>query len=100
MKDDTDYGVLERRPVPDRGPVHSDEIACLYKLARADRDLFLRRTEVWDDIQQRILVFLTNHRHFAASTIYKQRWQIELLFKALKQNQNLRIKIFAGTNAL
>ena len=45
-------------------------------------------------------MFLTNHRNFAASTIaaiYRQRWQIELFFKALKQN--LRIKTFVGTSA-
>jgi len=45
-------------------------------------------------------VFLTNHRGFAASTIaaiYRQRWQIELFFKALKQN--LRIKTFVGTSS-
>ena len=45
-------------------------------------------------------MFLTNHRGFAASTIaavYRQRWQIELFFKALKQN--LRIKTFVGTSA-
>jgi hypothetical protein len=63
MKDNTDYGVLERRPVPERGPVQRDEIIFLYKLARsAERDLFLRRIEVWDQAQQRTLVFLTNHR--------------------------------------
>jgi hypothetical protein len=101
MKENTDYGVLERRPVPERGGVERDEIIFLYKVARTgQRDLFLRRIEVWDEAQQRTLVFLTNHRHFAASTIaaiYKQRWQIELLFKALKQN--LRIKTFVGTSA-
>ena len=46
------------------------------------------------------MVFLTNHLQFAASTIaaiYKERWQIELLFKALKQN--LRIKTFVGTSS-
>src|SRR5208282_2480693 len=100
MKDNADYGVLERRPVPERGPVRRDEIIFLYKLARAgERNLFLRRVEVWDEAQQRTLVFLTNHRSFAASTIaaiYRQRWQIELFFKALKQN--LRIKSFVGTS--
>ena len=67
--------------------------------AAANCDLFLRRIEVWDEAQQRTLVFLTNHRRFAASTIaaiYRQRWQIELFFKALKQN--LRIKTFVGTS--
>src|SRR5664279_4467816 len=101
MKDNADYGVVERRPVPERGPVQRDEIISLYKLARdGERDLFLRRIEVWDEAQQRTLVFLTNHRCFAASTvaaIYRQRWQIELFFKALKQN--LRIKTFVGTSA-
>lgn len=87
--------------MPARGPVQRDEIIFLYKLAReGERDLFLRRIEVWDETQQRTLVFLTHHRHFAASTIaaiYHQRWQIELFFKALKQN--LRIKTFVGTSA-
>jgi hypothetical protein len=100
MKDNTDYGVVERRPLPARGPVRRDEIIFLYKLAREGRpDLFLRRIEVWDEEQQRTLVFLTNHRSFAASTIaaiYQSRWQIELFFKALKQN--LRIKTFVGTS--
>jgi len=100
MKDNADYGVVERRPVPEHGPVQRDEIIFLYKLARAGgRDLFLRRIEVWDETQQRTLVFLTNHRGFAASTLaalYRQRWQIELFFKALKQN--LRIKTFVGTS--
>jgi hypothetical protein len=101
MKDNTDFGVVERRAVPARGPVQRDEIIFLYKVAReGGPDLFLRRIEVWDEQQQRTLVFLTNHRRFAASTIaaiYKSRWQIELFFKALKQN--LRIKTFVGTSA-
>jgi len=46
------------------------------------------------------LVFLTNHLDVGATTIatiYKDRWQIELFFKALKQN--LTIKTFVGTSA-
>ena len=100
MKENTDYGVLERRPVPERGSVQRDEIIFLYKMARGERDLFLRRIEFRDEERQRTLVFLANHRQFAASTlarIYKSRWQIELFFKALKQN--LRIKTFVGASA-
>jgi len=101
LKDNADYGVVERRPVPEHGPVQRDEIIFLYKLARqGGRDLFLRRIAVWDEAQQRTLVFLTNQRRLAASTIaaiYRQRWQIELFFKALKQN--LRIKTFVGTSS-
>ena len=101
MKDNADYGVVERRSVPEHGAVRRDEIIFLYKAVRGgNHDLFLRRIQVWDETQQRILVFLTNHRGFAASTIaavYPQRWQIELFFKALKQN--LRIKTFVGTSS-
>lgn len=61
--------------------------------------MFLRRIEVWDEEQKRVRVFLSNHCGFAASTIAavdRQRWQIELFFKALKQN--LRVKNFVGTS--
>jgi IS4 transposase len=43
--------------------------------------------------------FLTNHFQLAASSIaaiYKDRWQVELFFKAIKQN--LKIKSFVGTS--
>jgi Domain of unknown function (DUF4372)/Transposase DDE domain/Group II intron, maturase-specific domain len=80
LKENADYGVLERRPVPAGGVVRCDEIIFFHKAARAGNlDLFLRRIEVWDEEQKRVLVFLTNHRGFAASTIaaiYRQRWQI------------------------
>ncbi len=48
----------------------------------------------------RELELLTNHVGLGATTIariYKDRWQIELFFKALKQN--LRVKTFVGTSA-
>ena len=52
------------------------------------------------DPEQGRLVFLTNHHKLGATTvaaIYKDRWQVELFFKALKQN--LRIKTFVGTSS-
>jgi hypothetical protein len=58
----------------------------------------LRRIEVWVEDKQETLVFVTNNMTLAASTIaaiYKDRWQIELFFKALKQS--LKIKTFVGT---
>jgi IS4 transposase len=48
----------------------------------------LRRIVVWLDDKLEELVILTNHFDLAASTIaaiYRQRWQIELFFKLLKQ---------------
>src|SRR4029078_8708137 len=60
----------------------------------------LRRIEYLREDTGDTLVFLTNHHKLGASTIaaiYKDRWQIELLFKALKQN--LKIKTFVATTA-
>ena len=54
---------------------------------------------VWDKEKDREIVLLTNHLDFGATTIsdiYKGRWQIELFFKALKQN--LKVKTFVGTS--
>jgi hypothetical protein len=59
----------------------------------------LRRVGYRDTETGKHYVFWTNAFHLAAATIaaiYKQRWQIELFFKTIKQN--LRIKTFLGTS--
>lgn len=93
------YKVLERRAVPTRGNVTKDEtIQLTSEHARERCTSRLRQVVIWDAEHQRELDFLTNIFHLAASTIgaiYKDRWQIELFFKALKQN--LKIKTFVGT---
>ncbi|HEY3308539.1 MAG TPA: IS4 family transposase [Desulfuromonadaceae bacterium] len=59
----------------------------------------LRRIKYRDPETGKVLVFLTNNFDLPAMTIadlYKQRWQVELFFKWIKQN--LRIKSFYGTS--
>ena len=59
----------------------------------------LRRVEFFDEKTQLDLVFLSNRLDLPALTIaaiYKQRWQIELFFKWLKQN--LMVKHFFGNS--
>jgi len=94
------YKVTERRALPTRGNVTRDEtIKLTSEHARKRCSSLLRQVTVWDAEHERELVFLTNIFHLAASTIgaiYKDRWQIELFFKALKQN--LKIKTFVGTS--
>ncbi len=58
----------------------------------------MRLVSFYDEEQQRTFQFLTNKFDLAATTIaaiYKDRWAVELFFKALKQN--LKIKTFVGT---
>lgn len=62
-------------------------------------NLRLRRVVYWDDKNQRCFEFITNLFGLNAghvALIYKLRWQIELLFKQLKQN--FPLKYFLGDN--
>ena len=104
MKDNAIYEVVERRRLPLNRNILSDEIIRLTGVKASEKcPHLLRRVVVWDGENDREIVLLTNHFEFGATTIaniYKDRWQIELFFKALKQN--LKIKTFIGTteNAL
>jgi Domain of unknown function (DUF4372)/Transposase DDE domain len=101
MKNDACYTIVENRAVPQNRSVLKDQIIVLSGSGAWEKCPYpLRRVEVWDKEKKQTLVFLTNHYEFGASTIaaiYKERWQIELFFKALKQN--LKIKTFVGTSA-
>ena len=95
------FQVIQERKVPQRRNIHKDEIIELSSYYAKERCPYrLRRIEVYNREKDEILVFLTNHMKLGSTTvaaIYKDRWQIELFFKALKQN--LKIKTFVGTSA-
>jgi hypothetical protein len=59
----------------------------------------LRRVKFYDAVNNKLLVFVTNHFGLPAlsvAALYRCRWQIELFFKWIKQH--LRIKAFFGTS--
>jgi hypothetical protein len=63
------------------------------------KTITLRKVSYWDDVNKRCFEFITNLFGMNAghiALIYKQRWQIELLFKQLKQN--FPLKYFLGDN--
>lgn len=100
MKDNALYGVIEERTAPQNRNILKDQIIRLTGAGAAQKcPHLLRRIEAVREDTGDILVFLTNHLGLGASTIaaiYKDRWQIELFFKALKQN--CKIKTFVGTS--
>jgi hypothetical protein len=99
LKDSADYGVVEQREVPKGSNIIRDEVIVLCAQQDIGPQARLRRIEVWVEEKQETMVFITNHLRLAAATIaaiYKERWAIELFFKALKQG--LRIKTFVGTS--
>jgi hypothetical protein len=98
LKDSTSYVIVEERPQPTE-PILRDEVIVLASQQGKENALRLRRIEVWLEEKQDTIVFVTNHLKLAPSTIadiYRDRWQIELFFKAIKQS--LRIKSFIGTS--
>lgn len=101
LKDNALYHVVEERAVQERGPVLEDQIIELDgPTAQTKCPDRLRRVEVWDDENKRSIVLLTNNLKLASATIaaiYKDRWQIEIFFKTIKQN--LKVKTFVGTSA-
>jgi hypothetical protein len=101
MKDNAVYEVVGKRPVPQNRNILKDELIELRGPKAIEKCPHpLRRIEVYDPDNDKILVFLTNHMTLGATTIsgiYKDRWRIETFFKALKQN--LKIKTFVGTSA-
>lgn len=101
MKDNAQYEVIESREVPQNRNILRDEIIRLTGVKAQERCPYpLRLVEAYDPETDRTFVFLTNHFKLGASTvsaIYKDRWEVELFFKALKQN--LKIKTFVGTSA-
>ncbi len=100
-KHNTAYEVIEERPVPEHSLVVTDEVIRLSSpQGRRDCPHELRRITVVVPETGELLTLLTNHLGFGSTTIAaidKDRWQVELFFKAIKQN--LKVKTFVGTSA-
>jgi hypothetical protein len=82
--------------------IRSDEIILAGTLKRKDK-LPARRIIYKDPVSGKELIFLTNNTRMKAITIadiYKKRWQIECLFKRLKQNYPLRYFLGDNENAI
>jgi IS4 transposase len=101
LKDNATYRVVKRLRLPENRNILKDEIIRLTGIkARTHCSCRFRRIAVLDKEKGEVIVLLTNHLEFGATTIsatYKDRWRIEIFFKILKQN--LRVKTFVGATA-
>lgn len=100
IRGNAQYRVLKRQPVNKSSGVTSDQII-KYSSLREDIQMLkpIRRVGYHDQLTGKHYVFITNQLNWSAKTIadiYKQRWQVELFFKWIKQN--LKIKAFLGTS--
>lgn len=103
LKTNANYNALSENDIPDyidQGVIKDQFIEIeVDKQNALKENLKLRRVVYWDDENKRCFEFITNLQGMNAghiALIYKQRWQIELLFKQLKQN--FPLKYFLGDN--
>ena len=100
LKKNAKYRILERKKVKDFKDVSSDQIISFtgfYSIKKCS--LKLRRISIKDSESGKYIVILTNNFEWPpdiVGAIYKDRWQIEIFFKAMKQK--LKIKSFVGTS--
>lgn len=100
LKDNADYHVVERHDVSGFEHISSDHtIKMTGYFSKQKYPNHLRRIRSIDPETGKTVVLLTNNFSWSARTIaqiYKERWQIELFFKTLKQQ--LKVKSFVGTS--
>jgi len=94
------YEVIKTHKVRENSGVISDETIRYNSKTNIKRGLKPIRKVVYLDAEtNKEYTFITNHFRWSANTIagiYKQRWQVELFFKWIKQN--LKLKSFIGTS--
>jgi len=97
MKTNANFEVIKNMDVSDEGVLEDQVIQLSSPKARKDCPINLRRIRFVREEDGKTLTFITNDFKRTAGEVaelYKQRWQIELFFKWIKQN--LKIKSFAG----
>ncbi len=101
-KSNLDYRIAEEREIhhKDKDTVLGDYVVDIHNPKARKAGLGqLRLVRYYDMEQQREFAFLTNNFIWTAADValaYKERWQIEVFFKFIKQNLN--IKSFVGTS--
>ena len=101
LKDNALYDAGKEFDIPDdahSGVLKDEEIILHYGVNKKEEHR-ARRIAYWDSENNRLFEFITNNFELSAekiALIYKKRWQIELLFKQLKQN--FPLKYFLGDN--
>jgi len=99
LKENAAFLVLRDNPVPPDTPIRKDQVVVAPGQRHSGPEAHFRRIELYDQTRQDTVVFVTNHHQLDALTvteIYRERWQIELFFKSLKQL--LKIRTFVGTS--
>lgn len=105
IKENAKYDVVsEKKPPSDSPDILKDQVIRLtYKHKKVTRTVDLRLVTYRDFISGEILQFLTNLFEHSATTIallYKNRWVIEVIFKQIKQNFEVKYFLSDSENGI
>jgi len=104
IKKNTNYEIIRELDLPE----HEDQDISLDQIIKLNskqaikkgiNNVELRLVHVYKEDENKFIIIITNQLDWKARTVadlYKKRWDIELFFKAIKQN--LQIKTFLGTS--
>jgi hypothetical protein len=98
QKDNAVYKSIKEFDLDDKtsDAVLKDE---LIEVVKNKKSIEIRRVAYWDSEKEKLYEFITNNKDISpdkVADIYKHRWQIETMFKRLKQN--FPLKYFLGDN--
>ena len=99
LKENAGFEVVRENPVPEGSAIRKDQVIVAPSQKSSGAEAQFRRIELYDEAKKETVVFVTNHHQLDAVTVtelYRERWQVELFFKSLKQL--LKIKSFVGTS--
>ncbi len=100
LKKNAKYKIIEKKALPQNRNILKDEVIEMTgSITGKQCQSKLRIIESLDKSTQKSIVILTNNLNLGSTTIadiYRERWQIEIFFKTIKQN--LKIKTFIGTS--
>ena len=104
LKTNTNYQTIKELELPEHKDTHilKDQIIRLNSVKAIETGIDqhdLRLVHVYKEDENKVIVIITNQLDWDYNTIaalYKKRWDIELFFKSLKQN--LQVKTFWGTS--
>ncbi len=103
IKNNTNFWVLEKYPITENNIISDEKVFLSINWKNEDYKEDVRIIRYYDKTKNKIYQYITNNFELSAKTIadiYKNRWEIELFFKWIKQNLKIKSFLWVSSNAV